>query len=62
MEVTSLPPGGDDQKRQLNDQPPMSWLGYSLFVFLSLVLGVISAFLWMINPDTLYPSAFPAFT
>ncbi len=30
----------------------MSWLGYSLFVLLSLVLGVISAFLWMINPFT----------
>jgi hypothetical protein len=30
----------------------MSWLGYSLFGLLSLVLGVISAFLWMINPFT----------
>ena len=51
MEVTNLPPGGDDQKR-LNDKTQMSWLGYSLFVLLSLVLGVISAFLWMINPFT----------
>ena len=51
MEVTNLPPGGDDQKR-LNDKPHMSWLGYSLFVLLSLVLGVISAFFWMINPFT----------
>ena len=51
MEVTNLPPAGDDQKR-LNDKPQMSWLGYSLFVLLSLVLGVISAFLWMVNPFT----------
>ena len=51
MEVTNLPPGSDDQKR-LNDKTQMSWLGYSLFVLLSLVLGVISSFLWMINPFT----------
>jgi len=51
MEGTNLPPAGDDQKR-LDDQTQLSWLGYSLFVFLSLVLGVISAALWMINPFT----------
>jgi len=51
MEVTNLPSGGDDQKRP-EDKTSMSWSGYSLFILLSLVLGVISAFLWMINPFT----------
>lgn len=51
MEVTNLPPGGDDLKRR-NDKPQLGWLGYSLVALLSLVFAVISAFLWMINPFT----------